>query len=137
MDVFSKNKRSWIMSRIKGRDTKPELEIRSLVHKMGFRFRLADRTLPGNPDLRLPRLKKVIFVHGCFWHGHKNCSRAKLPLSNVQFWEEKIEKNKQRDHQNIIVLKKLGWQSLLIWQCELKNHLKVKSKIEKFLQGAA
>lgn len=136
MDVFSRKKRSWIMSRVRGSDTKPELEIRSLVHKLGFRFRLGNRNLPGNPDLKLPRLKKVIFVHGCFWHGHKSCSRAKLPGTNVKFWKEKIAKNKLRDSKNLRLLKKLGWQSLVVWQCELKDPKKVKANLRKFLKAA-
>lgn len=136
MDVFSKKKRSWIMSRVRGRDTKPELKIRSLVHRMGFRFRLGNRELPGNPDLKLPRLKKVIFVHGCFWHGHKNCSRAKLPATNVRFWKEKIAKNALRDSKNIRELRTLGWKSLVIWQCELNNTSKIQTRLGKFLKAA-
>jgi len=136
MDVFLKKKRSWIMSRVKGRDTKPELKIRSLVHKLGFRFRLGNRKLPGTPDLILTRFKKVIFVHGCFWHGHKNCRRAKLPETNADFWKNKIKKNKLRDTKDIKTLKTLGWKSLTIWQCELKNSLKVQIKLKKFLKAA-
>lgn len=124
------------MSRVRGCDTKPELIIRSLVHKMGFRFRLGNRNLPGNPDLKLPRLKKVIFVHGCFWHGHKFCVRAKLPGTNVKFWKEKIAKNKLRDGKNLQLLKKLGWRSLVIWQCELKNTEKTQARLGKFLKAA-
>lgn len=124
------------MSRVKGRDTKPELEVRSLVHKLGFRFRLGNRKLPGKPDLTLARLKKVIFVHGCFWHGHKNCRRAKLPTTNVKFWKGKITKNKQRDRKDIKALKALGWKPLIIWQCELKNTTKVKTKLMKFFKAA-
>lgn len=124
------------MSRVRGRDTKPELEIRSLVHKMGFRFRLGNRDLPGNPDVKLPRLKKVIFVHGCFWHGHKRCARAKLPGTNVKFWKEKISKNKLRDTKNLRRLRALGWQSLVIWQCELKRMERIQVKLGKFLKAA-
>lgn len=123
------------MSRVRGRDTKPELKVRSLVHGMGFRFRLGNRELPGNPDLKFPRLKKVIFVHGCFWHGHRNCSRAKLPKTNVKFWEEKIEKNKHRDAKSIKSLRKLGWQTLVIWQCETRNLPKVQKKLREFLKA--
>jgi len=125
------------MSRVKGRDTKPELKVRSLVHKLGFRFRLGGRELPGKPDLILVRFKKVIFVHGCFWHGHKNCRRAELPATNVKFWKRKIIKNKLRDTKDVKALKALGWKSLTIWQCKLKKPAKVQSRIETFLnQGA-
>lgn len=124
------------MSRVKGRDTKPEREARSLVHKLGFRFRLGNRKLPGKPDLTFPRLKKVIFAHGCFWHGHKNCRRAKLPTTNVKFWKGKITKNKQRDSKDIKALKALGWKLLIVWQCELKNTTKAKTKLMKFFKAA-
>lgn len=124
------------MSRVKGRDTKPELQVRSLVHKLGFRFRLGGRKLPGKPDLTLPRLKKVIFVHGCFWHGHKKCRRAVLPVTNARFWEEKIKKNKLRDAKDIKSLNALGWKHLTVWQCELKKPLKIKTRLIKFLKAA-
>jgi DNA mismatch endonuclease, patch repair protein len=93
MDVFSKGKRSQIMSRISGKDTKPEILVRSLLHRMGFRFRLHTKDLPGKPDITLPKHKRVIFVHGCFWHGHKDCTRSKRPSTNVEFWNKKFEKS--------------------------------------------
>jgi len=96
-DVFSQEKRSWIMSRVKGRDTKPEILVRSFIFRMGFRFRLHRRDLPGTPDIVLPRHGKVIFVHGCFWHGHKRCPRSKRPTTNENFWNKKLDGNIKRD----------------------------------------
>jgi DNA mismatch endonuclease (patch repair protein) len=132
-DVFSPEKRSWIMSRIKGLDTKPELKVRKLVHGMGYRFRLRSCNLPGKPDITLPKYKKVIFVNGCFWHGHNSCKRAKKPSSNIDFWEKKINSNKKRDHVNSSKLKKMGWQVLVIWQCETKNNEKLCKILENYL----
>jgi DNA mismatch endonuclease (patch repair protein) len=133
MDVFGKDKRSQIMSRVRGKDTKPELIVRSLLHRMGYRFRIHRTDLPGNPDITLPKHKKVIFVHGCFWHGHLACARAKRPSTNVEFWQKKLDKNIQRDTQNIAKLVALGWTVLVIWQCEVKNLPNLKYKLEHFL----
>ncbi len=93
MDAFSREKRSQIMSRVSGKNTKPELIVRSQLHKLGYRFRLHRKDLPGKPDITLPKHKKVIFVHGCFWHGHTDCRRSKRPTSNEKFWNEKLDKN--------------------------------------------
>lgn len=109
------------MSRIRGKDTKPEKIVRSMLHEMGYRFRLHRRDLPGNPDIVLPKYKKVIFVHGCFWHGHKGCPRSKRPTSNKKFWSEKLRKNIERDKQNQKKLKELGWDYFTIWQCQIKK----------------
>jgi len=132
-DVFSKEKRSWIMSRVKGRDTKPELLVRSFVHRMGFRFRVHRRDLPGNPDIVLPRHGKVIFVHGCFWHGHKRCPRAKRPTTNKRFWNKKLDGNIERDKRFRKKLRRMGWKVLVVWQCETRNPEKVLGKLERFL----
>ncbi|MFI5294391.1 MAG: very short patch repair endonuclease [Thermodesulfovibrionales bacterium] len=134
MDVFKKDKRSWIMSRIKGADTAPERLVRSLVHMMGYRFRLHRKDLPGSPDIVLPRHHKIIFVHGCFWHGHKPCKRGALPESNKEFWISKISKNKERDQRTAKQLKKMGWQVLVIWQCQTKNIEKLKGNIIDFMK---
>lgn len=134
MDVFSSDKRSRIMAQVKGKNTKPEILVRSIVHRMGYRFRLHNRTLPGNPDLTLTKHNKVIFVHGCFWHGHKGCMRSKRPSTNQEFWSEKLDKNIQRDKQNISKLKKVGWAPLVIWSCELKKEERLKKKIQRFLE---
>ena len=128
MDVFTKEKRSQIMSKIKGKDTKPEKVVRSLLHQMGYRFRLHRRDLPGNPDIVLPKHKKVIFVHGCFWHGHKDCPRAKRPSTNKKFWNEKLSKSIKRDTFNQKKLKEMGWLTLIIWQCEMKESKNLQSK---------
>ena len=134
MDVFTKEKRSQIMSKIKGKDTKPEKVVRSLLHQMGYRFRLHRRDLPGNPDIVLPKHKKVIFVHGCFWHRHKDCPRAKRPSTNKKFWNEKLSKNIDRDKRNQASLGKSGWTSLVIWQCQIKNLEKLEKSLSSFLE---
>ena len=133
MDVFKQGKRSWIMSRVKGVDTVPERLVRSLLHRMGYRFRLHRKDLPGNPDIVLPRHHKIIFVHGCFWHGHRNFPRAKKPTTNIAFWKKKIDTNVARDRKNIRMLQKLGWDVLVVWQCELKNMSYLTAKIKRFL----
>lgn len=132
-DVFSEEKRSWIMSRVKGRDTKPEIVVRSIIHRMGFRFRLHQRDLPGTPDIVLPRHKKVVLIHGCFWHSHKGCSRSKRPTTNVEFWNSKIEGNIERDKRSCRSLRRMGWKVLVVWQCETRNPEKLLGKLERFL----
>ncbi len=119
-DVVDKATRSRMMSGICGKDTKPEIIIRKGLHKSGFRFRLHDKTLPGKPDLVLKKYNAVIFINGCFWHGH-DCPAGKLPETNKKFWEEKIAGNVERDKRNKAELEKLGWKVITIWQCELKN----------------
>lgn len=137
MDVFTKEKRSKIMSKIKGKDTRPEKVVRSLLHQMGYRFRLHRRDLPGNPDIVLPKHKKVIFVHGCFWHGHDGCPRAKRPSTNKKFWNEKLTKNIERDKKNQKELLKLGWQPLVVWQCQIKDLENLNEKIIHFINRPA
>ena len=132
-DVFTKEKRSWIMSRVKGRDTKPEIMVRSVVHRMGYRFRVHRRDLPGNPDIILPRHGKVIFVHGCFWHGHKRCPRSKRPTTNKVFWNEKLDRNVDRDKRFGRKLRSMGWKVLVVWQCETRKPEKLLVKLERFL----
>ena len=132
-DVFSKEKRSWIMSRVRGHDTKPEILVRSVVHRMGFRFRIHRRDLPGNPDIVLPRHGKVIFVHGCFWHGHKRCSRSKRPTTNEEFWNRKLDGNIERDKRFREALRRRGWKVLVVWECETRKHDVLLKKLERFL----
>lgn len=136
MDIYSKQKRSEIMSLISGKNTKPEIVIRKIAHSLGYRFRLHKKDLPGKPDIVFPKYKKVIFVNGCFWHSHKNCKRSKLPTTNAKFWKEKIEGNKKKDKSNYIRLKKLGWDYMVIWQCEIKdsNKEKIEKRLLEFLQ---
>lgn len=133
VDVFSPEERSAIMRKVKGKDTKPELVIRSLLHRLGYRFRLHRKDLPGKPDIVLPKFKKVIFVHGCFWHGHKGCKNANRPKSNVSYWNKKIDRNMQRDKTNQSKLKDMGWDSLTIWECEIRDADKLANKICEFL----
>jgi DNA mismatch endonuclease (patch repair protein) len=134
VDVFNKEKRSWIMSRVKNKDTKPEIIIRSIVHRLGYRFRKNNLNLPGRPDIVLTRHRKVIFVHGCFWHGHGQCKRASRPTTNKMFWNTKLDANIARDKSNIKILKALGWKSLIVWECQIKNQGKLLSKLESFLK---
>lgn len=135
-DIFSKEKRSEIMSKIGPKDSKPEIIVRKIVHSLSYRFRLHRKDLPGNPDLVFPKYKKAIFVHGCFWHGHKRCQRGKLPATNTTFWEEKISGNVKRDKSNFNKLRRLGWKYLVIWQCDLKESSKenLKRKINNFFK---
>src|SRR5436190_9702608 len=115
-DVFTRAKRSWLMSRVKGRDTKPELIVRSLIHRMGYRFRLCCRNLPGYPDIVLPRHRKVVLGHGCFLHSHEGCVRATKPSTNRGFWSKKLRTNRRRDKHNLSRLRQLGWKTLIVWE---------------------
>ena len=132
-DRFSREERSEIMSRIKGRDTKPEMVVRSAVHRMGYRFRLHRRDLPGCPDIVLPRHCKVIFVHGCFWHGHRGCRRSKRPETNTVFWNRKLDANAERDRRFRRALTGMGWRVLVVWECETRDAEKLLRKLSAFL----
>lgn len=123
------------MSRVSGKNTKPEIVVRSLLHKMGYRFRLHRKDLPGKPDITLPKYKKVIFVHGCFWHGHPGCARSKRPATNQKFWSEKLDKNIERDKMSVNALSQLGWDILTVWSCEVKDTNKLKIKLLSFLES--
>ena len=129
-DIFSPYKRSKIMSKISGKETKPEILVRKFLFANGFRFRKNVKKLPGTPDIVLPKYKTVIFVHGCFWHGHEKCKYSKRPETKKEFWKNKIEGNIKRDRKNINELKKLGWKVITIWQCEIRNKLQQKNKLE-------
>lgn len=118
-DVHSKKTRSYNMSQIKSRDTKPEILVRKFLFAKGFRYRLHDKRLPGKPDIVFPRRRKVIFVNGCFWHGHEGCSYFTTPKTRTEWWTMKIEKNKQRDKRNSKLLKSMGWEIITIFECEL------------------
>jgi len=121
------------MSRVKSRDTKPEMVVRRIVFGLGFRYRLHKSLLPGRPDLVFARQHKTIFVHGCFWHGHRQCRYGNLPKSRVSFWGGKITNNRKRDRRSLRLLAKMGWKNLVIWQCELKRPEKLMAKIHDFL----
>ena len=121
MDQISPEHRSWNMSRIKGKNTKPELLVRSWLHRNGFRFRLHVKELPGTPDIILPRYKTVIEVRGCYWHRHPGCKFAYTPKSNPDFWNAKFAENVKRDTLTDNALKELGWQVIIIWECETKS----------------
>lgn len=132
-DSFSPEKRSWIMSRIKSKDTSPEIKLRSFIHRLGYRFRLHRKDLPGNPDLVFVSRRKIIFLHGCFWHGH-NCPRGnRLPGTNTEYWRNKIMKNVNRDLKTIKQLESLGWSTLVIWECDLKDLDSLYVKIKGFI----
>lgn len=133
MDIVSPEKRSRMMAGIKGKNTKPEMLVRKLVHGMGFRFRLHRKDLPGSPDLVFPCLKKVIFVHGCFWHRHPGCRLAYTPKSNVQFWQDKLEGNARRDAMALTALDALGWEGLVVWECEVSDLPALALTIKSFL----
>lgn len=109
------------MSKIRSKNTTPEIKVRKLLHSMGYRFRLHRKDLPGKPDIVLPKYKTVIFVHGCFWHGHEGCRYAVIPKSNTHYWKNKINNNISRDNNNLILLSELKWKVLIIWECELIN----------------
>lgn len=132
-DIFSQTKRSDIMSKISSKDTKPEILVRKFLFSKGFRYRINVKTLPGKPDIVLPKYKTIIFVNGCFWHGH-NCKKGKLPSSNTDFWKEKISNNKSRDAKNSDLLVKLGWKVIIIWQCEINNISNRKIRFECLLE---
>jgi DNA mismatch endonuclease (patch repair protein) len=119
-DTLTSERRSWNMSRIRGRDTGPELRLRSLLHRAGFRFRLHAKQLPGRPDVVLSKYRTAIFVHGCFWHRHPGCRNATTPSTRIEFWQEKFDSNVRRDAQNRTALEAAGWTVLTVWECELK-----------------
>ena len=121
MDVHDKATRSYNMSQIKGKNTKPEEIVRKYLFAQGFRYRKNDQRFPGSPDIVLPKYKTVIFVNGCFWHGHEGCKYFVWPKNNSDFWREKIQRNIERDKNNYDKLKHLGWNVVLVWECELKK----------------
>lgn len=128
-------KRSALMARIGARDTEPELVVRRRIWRMGFRYRLHVRALPGTPDIVLSRLRKVIFVHGCFWHRHPRCRRASLPKTNVAFWRKKLARNAERDAEAVLALREGGWKVLVIWQCETRDLRTLDRKLQRFLSA--
>ena len=130
VDKVSKEVRSYNMSRIRSKDTTPEILVRSYLFSKGLRFRKNDKRYPGSPDIVLPKYKTMVFVHGCFWHLHDGCKYAVMPKSNVEFWEKKLYGNKERDERNKKELEELGWKVITVWECELK-----KDKVEQTLEN--
>lgn len=116
-----RSRKSAEMAKVRTRDTAPEMAVRSVLHRAGHRFKLHDRRLPGTPDIVLPRHRLAIFVHGCFWHGHTGCKRSKLPASRIEFWREKIARNAARDVEAVRRLQSMGWRTLTLWSCELRD----------------
>lgn len=134
-DIYSPAKRREIMRRVRSRDTTPELLMRSALHRIGYRFRLYARDLAGRPDLVLPRFRTVIFVNGCFWHQHRDCSKSALPKKNAFFWEAKLQGNVMRDKANHDALLRGGWNVLTVWECEIKKNLEsVIARVDSILR---
>lgn len=132
VDVHTPEVRSYNMSMIRGKNTKPEIIVRKFLHSKGFRFRLHKKELPGKPDIVLPKYKTVIFIHGCFWHGHKNCKYFVIPKTRTKWWQSKIEGNKANDKKNNIKLREAGWMIITLWECQLrtKKILRTLSRLE-------
>ena len=130
-DILTLSQRSHCMSRIRGKNTKPEILVRKGLHARGFRFRLQDKKLPGRPDIVLPKYGVAIMVNGCFWHGHKGCRYATKPKSNVEFWEAKIARNRHRDEVTNAHLEALGWHVITVWECELREKSNIETRLEE------
>lgn len=129
-DIFTKTKRSEIMSKISGKETKPEILVRKYLFSIGFRYRKNVKNFSGKPDIVLPKYKTIIFIHGCFWHGHEECKKSVLPTTNTEYWRDKIGKNIERDKINISELEKRSWKVIVIWECELKNATLQNNRLE-------
>lgn len=127
MDVFSKEKRSQVMSSVKSTDTKPEMIVRKYLHANGFRYGLHNQKLPGHPDIVLRKYKTIVFINGCFWHGHEGCRHYTVPKTNTTYWTAKVRRNVERDAENIAKLKSKGWRVITIWECELKSDMREKT----------
>ena len=136
MDTRSPEQRHRIMAAVRQRNTGPELQVRRLVHRLGYRFRLHRRGLPGKPDVVFPSRKKAIFVHGCFWHGHEDCTKGQAPKSRHRYWLPKLSANRNRDARNLAELRTLGWHALVVWQCQLREVTRLERKLDRFLRVA-
>lgn len=135
MDKLSSAERSAQMARVHGADTGPEMAVRRMVHAMGFRYRLHVADLPGKPDLVFPRLKKIIFVHGCFWHGHSCRAGRNRPASRESYWTAKLDRNVARDRANVRRLRRAGWSVMTVWECGLRDQERAKAKVRRFLES--
>jgi DNA mismatch endonuclease (patch repair protein) len=128
-DTLTPKKRSWTMSRVRSKNTKPEVLVRSILHRLGIRFRLNGKGFSGNPDIVLKKYKTVIFVNGCFWHRHKNCGKGALPKTNTEFWRNKLNRNVSRDKINLANIAASGWNAVVVWECELKDKEKLAERL--------
>jgi DNA mismatch endonuclease, patch repair protein len=133
VDSLTPKERSEIMARVRSKNSRPEMLVRKIVFALGYRYRLHQKKLPGCPDLVFSGLGKIIFVHGCFWHRHARCALARIPKSRVDFWTAKLEGNRKRDQRNKRALSREGWKVLTIWECQLKNAVRLESRIRRFL----
>ncbi|MER9695096.1 very short patch repair endonuclease [Mesorhizobium sp. M0179] len=133
MDRISPDRRSANMSRIRHKDTTPELVVRRIVHRLGYRYRLHRNDLPGKPDIAFGPRKKLIFVHGCFWHQHSDCRAGRIPSANAGYWRAKLERNVQRDADNLRVLQAAGWEILILWECQVAELAAVEERLVAFL----
>lgn len=138
VDQLTPERRSWNMSRIRSKDTKPEMLVRSLLHRMGFRFRVHGVDLPGRPDIVLQKYRTVVFVNGCFWHQHPRCVEASRPKSSTKYWKAKLNRNVTRDRKNRHMLRQQGWRVLRFWECEIeKNPARIAMRVARVLGGRA
>jgi DNA mismatch endonuclease (patch repair protein) len=135
-DIMSSAERSARMALIRGKNTAPELAVRRVLHRLGYRYRLHARNLPGNPDIAFPSRRKAIFVHGCFWHRHPGCVIAHLPRSRPEYWAKKFNRTVERDAQNLLAIRALSWEALVMWECEIRDVAAIAEKLTRFL-GAA
>ena len=129
--------RSELMRRVRGKDTTPERAVRRVAHALGYRFRLHRRDLPGTPDLVFPRLRRAIFVHGCFWHRHEGCARTTTPKTRAAYWREKFEQNIRRDRRNLAALRRLGWSVLVVWECQTFERTELLATLSRFLDDGS
>lgn len=135
VDRLTPERRSWLMSRVGGKNTTPEVVVRRVAHSLGLRFRLHRKDLPGTPDIVFPKWKIAIFVHGCFWHRHPGCTKASIPKSRTEFWQAKFDSNVQRDKKNVEILVSQGWSVITIWECETKNVENLRAKLTSTFSG--
>ena len=133
MDSISPSRRSEIMSRIRSSDTRPEMQVRRLLHRLGYRYVLHRRDLPGVPDLVFPSRRKIVFIHGCFWHQHKGCIDGRIPKSRVSYWKPKLRRNVERDRRSISKLRHGGWKVMLVWECDAAKPDTVRKRLVRFL----
>lgn len=136
VDNLTVEKRSAVMAAVRSVDTKPEMIVRRLLHGMGYRFRLHQRDLPGKPDVVLSKYRKVIFVHGCFWHGHSGCPHLRIPATNTRYWKNKISGNATRDRAHLKELRRLGWSTLVVWECSTASKQILQRELRAFLREA-